>query len=82
MKLIEIQPAEIPEIVTWLPQTEQGIDAAVKTISDSFHHHTPGDMAMKTDPKLEAAFAAVKVRYAPTQTDLASRSADSGEKLP
>ena len=82
MKLIEVQPAEIPEVVTWQPRSEQEIDAAVKTISDYFRRHTPGDMAMKTDPELEAAFATVKVRYTPTESDLASRSADSRKQLP
>jgi hypothetical protein len=78
MKLIEIQPAEIPEKVTWLPRMEQQIDTAAKTISDYFDNHAPGEMAMKSDPELEAAFATVKVKYEPTESDLMPRSGDSG----
>jgi hypothetical protein len=78
MKLIEIQPTDIPEKVTWLPRAEQQIDAAVKTISDYFDSHTPGEMATKSDPDLEAAFATVKVKYEPTESDLTSRCGGSG----
>jgi hypothetical protein len=73
MKLIELQPAEIPKTITWLPRTGQEIDTAVKTVSDYFRTHTPQQMAQKTNLKLEAAFATVKVKYDPTQSDLASR---------
>lgn len=73
MNLIEIQPAQIPEIITWLPRTEQQIDTAVKNISDYFRTHTPLEMSLKTAPHLETAFATIKVKYEPTESDLTSR---------
>jgi hypothetical protein len=73
MNLIEIQPAQIPKKVTWLPRTEQQIDTAVKTISNYFQTHTPKQMSVRVDPNLEKAFATVKVQYTPTKPDLASR---------
>jgi hypothetical protein len=79
MKLIEIKPAQIPDIINWLPRTEQEIDTAVKCICDYFQSHTPEEIVLKTDPEVEAAFALVKVKYEPTESDLASRPEDSGE---
>ena len=82
MKLVEIHPTQIPEIITWLPRTEHEIDTAVKNICDYFRNHTPEEMALNTESELEAAFATVKVKYEPTESDLASRSEDPPKQIP